>query len=229
MLEYASFLPNRLEVGQDDKTAYERCKGKRAKTLGIEFGEAILWKRKPSGGALGKLSVMWSSGIYLGVKGKSGEIIVGDSRGVWKTRTIQRTPFEDRWVKSTIDLVSGGPWRTSDEDPNFDGERPEVIKLSNDQIQAERDTVQESVPKRFQIREADLTLHCFTSKCPGCNAVLRKTTRQEHSEPSRKRIEEAMKDSEKDNKSHVKFDETIAKILEKEDEGRNVSRSGMRA
>jgi hypothetical protein len=54
LIEYAGFLLNRFEVGHDGKTAFERSKGKKAKTLGIEFGEAVLWKRKPSGGALGK-------------------------------------------------------------------------------------------------------------------------------------------------------------------------------
>ena len=56
LVEYAAYLLNRFEVGQDGKTAYERLKGKQARTLGVEFGEAILWRSKPPGGALGKLS-----------------------------------------------------------------------------------------------------------------------------------------------------------------------------
>ena len=34
--------------------------GKQAKHL----GEAVFWRRKPSGGALGKLSVAWSNGVF---------------------------------------------------------------------------------------------------------------------------------------------------------------------
>ena len=45
IIEYAGLLLNRFEVGKDGKTAYERCKGEKAKTLGIEFGESVLWKR----------------------------------------------------------------------------------------------------------------------------------------------------------------------------------------
>ena len=67
IVEYAASLLNRFEVGHDGKTSYERCKGKKAKTLGIEFGEAVFWKRKLSGGALGKLTVTWEDGVYLGV------------------------------------------------------------------------------------------------------------------------------------------------------------------
>ena len=35
MAEYGGYLLNRLEVGKDGKTAYERVKGKKAKVLGI--------------------------------------------------------------------------------------------------------------------------------------------------------------------------------------------------
>ena len=37
--EYAAYLLNRLEVGKDGKTAYERAKGKLATVVGLEFGE----------------------------------------------------------------------------------------------------------------------------------------------------------------------------------------------
>ena len=64
LIEWAAHVLNRFEAGKDGRTAYERCKGKKAKHLGIEFGEAVLWRRKPSGGALGKLSVAWSNGVF---------------------------------------------------------------------------------------------------------------------------------------------------------------------
>ena len=46
LIEYASFLLNRLQVGKDGKTSFERSRGKTAKILGFEFGEAVLWKRR---------------------------------------------------------------------------------------------------------------------------------------------------------------------------------------
>ena len=39
------FLLNRLIVGEDGKVAYERVKGKKPSTLGLEFGEKILFKK----------------------------------------------------------------------------------------------------------------------------------------------------------------------------------------
>ena len=110
LAEYAGHLLNRFEVGRDGRTAYERSKMKPAKTLGLEMGEAVLWKRKPVGGALGKLTCMWDDGIFLGVKGKTGEVIVGDKKGVWKTRTVQRKPASERCSIDNADMIIGLPW-----------------------------------------------------------------------------------------------------------------------
>ncbi len=73
---------NKLKVGKDGKTAYERCKDKECTTLGLEFGEATQWKRHPTTGRLAKLMGIWADGVYLGVKGTSGEIIVGTKKGI---------------------------------------------------------------------------------------------------------------------------------------------------
>ena len=185
LVEYAGLLVNRFEVGRDGKTRFERCKGKKAKTLGIEFGEAVLWKRKPGGGALGKLTCMWEDGVYLGIRGTSGEIIIGDKKGVWKTRTVQRKPVQDTWAKDSADMIVGVPWRTSEADSNADGEQLEVIKLSDEHVASEREVMKEPVPRRFRIDKEDLIDHGYTAKCPGCRAALTGARPQGHSEPCR--------------------------------------------
>ena len=58
LMEYAAHLLNRFEVGHDGKSSYERCKGKKARSAGIEVGEGVLWRRKLVGGTLGKLTGM---------------------------------------------------------------------------------------------------------------------------------------------------------------------------
>ena len=64
----------------------------------------------------------WEDGIFLGVKGSSGECIVGDGNGVWKTRTLMRRPLEEKWDKGALGLVGGVPWRVNHDDPKADGE-----------------------------------------------------------------------------------------------------------
>lgn len=52
-------LTDEVLSGRMGKTAYERMKGEKAKVQGMEFGEAVLWKRRREGGLLGKLTCMW--------------------------------------------------------------------------------------------------------------------------------------------------------------------------
>jgi len=109
MTEYAGFLLNRFEVSRDGKTSYERLKGKKSKTSGLEFGEGILFKQKNLKGQLGKLDLTWLDGIYLGVKGLSGEIIVGTETGAWRTRTVRRKPEQERWKTENSKTIGGIP------------------------------------------------------------------------------------------------------------------------
>ena len=161
-MEYAAITLNRFEVGADGRTAYERNKGKKASTIGLELGEAVLWRRKRIGQALGKLTSLWEDGICLGLMGKSNEVIIGDGRGVWKTRSVQRKPIGERWAAATLDLVRHPPWRTSDDDPNMDGEMPGVVRPMLSEM--EKDVVKEEVvvPKRMYLRKEDFEIHGYT-------------------------------------------------------------------
>ena len=216
--EYASYLLNRFEVGKDGKTAYERCKGKKAKVMGVEFGEGVLWKRRPIGGHLGKLSCLWEDGIYLGMKGTTGEVIVGDANGIHRTRTIQRKPEEKRWRKSNLGLVTGVPWKKSEDDPDVDGEGMECRELTEGERAelAKQIAWKETVPRSFSIRKQDIEDHGVTLKCPGCRAVISGKSRQEHSQACRKRFEAALSEDERVKISKAKMDEFISKIVENE-------------
>ena len=81
MAEYVAYVQCRLEVGQDGKTAYERVKGKSATVLGVEFCEKLLWKKaKKRSGKMEKLKPQWEYGISVGVRPRSGELLVATKR-----------------------------------------------------------------------------------------------------------------------------------------------------
>ena len=110
LCEHASYLLNRLEVGRDGKTAYERSKGKRATVLGLEFGEKMMWKLKPTG-LMQKLETQWHFGLFIGVRQKSGEVIVAADDGEIKmVRTVRRVPLQTRWVEANLAWVRFVPW-----------------------------------------------------------------------------------------------------------------------
>ena len=114
-------------------------------------------------------------------------------------------------------MIVGVPWRTSDQDLNIDGEKPEVMKLSESEVQLEREVMKETLPRRFYIQQQDLDAHGYTAKCPGCSSILRRSTRQGHSEACRKRLEAAMKDEDKVKNANDRISNSIADILQKGD------------
>ena len=83
MPEYAAYLLNRGAQGKDGKTSYERCKGKRATVLGIEFGEKLLYKIRPKEKDQ-KILDRWQHGIFVGIRRRSGELWI-----LVKARSLQ--------------------------------------------------------------------------------------------------------------------------------------------
>ena len=75
-------VSHRHEVGRDGRTACEWLKAKKAKPLGMELGDLVQWRTRSVGsGALEKLDLVWDHGVSLGVKGKTGEIVIWVIRG----------------------------------------------------------------------------------------------------------------------------------------------------
>ena len=111
-LRVRGLVLNRMEVSSDGKTPYERIKGKKAPMLGLEFGGKIMWKCPPKNGKLEKLNPRWDYGMYLGVRVKSGELIVVDAETFHCkcVRTARRVPEEERWNDKNLDLVKVVPW-----------------------------------------------------------------------------------------------------------------------
>ena len=94
----------------------------------------------------------------MGVKAKSGESVVSDGSGVWKTRTIQRRPLDERWNRSAIDFVKHFPWDSGkDTESRIEPERS-AVKMKDDDVTAERNQVvhQETTPRNFHIKTKDL-------------------------------------------------------------------------
>jgi hypothetical protein len=218
LAEYSAFLLNRFEVGRDGKTAYERCKGKQARTAGLEFGEAVLWKRKRVGGALGKMTCLWREGVFVGVRGQSGEIMVSTKDGIFKTRTVQRRPQEERWSAASAAEVVWVPWWLNQADPKCDGEKLETVQLSEKTVVEERAEAERIVPTRFAISKDDLLKHGYSAKCPGCKAILRGTARQGHSEECRKRMAREMSEVEKVVTSKSRREEFMKKCMDEDAE-----------
>ena len=121
LIEYSGVLLSRYSVGRDGLTAYRRIKGKKCGKPIAEFGESIFFrKRKKTKGKLQKLEPKWESGIFVGIDGRSGELLIGTGSGVFKSHSFRRKPMEDRWGYDAAASIKGTPWNLHEDDD--DGE-----------------------------------------------------------------------------------------------------------
>ena len=225
MCECSTQVLNRLEVAKDGRTAYERCKGKSAKMLGLEFGEKLLWKHRPRGNFQEKLNPKWSDGVYLGFKVQSQEIIIMDmeTEKIKYTRTARRVPEEDRWSLSNVDLVKVVPWNFGAGDEEADGEIPEfdakhgpATRLTAAEMEEIAARPDQHIAHKAHLKKEDFMKYGYTERCGGCSAMLRGMKAQPHSDSCRRRMENLLKDDVRVKNAKVRKDERDKKVQEEE-------------
>ena len=142
---------------------------------------------------------MWEDGVYLSVKATTAEVIVGNRHGVWLTRTVRRTPAEERWDRSNLEMIVADPLRKNEDDPMMDRDRLKSEVIVMEKKYKERWEAEEHVlvPKRVWNSLANSEEFGFTARCPECMSLLRRTARQAHTENGRRRIEEELKGTAK--------------------------------
>ena len=159
----------------------------------------------------------------MGVKGRTGEFIVGDEKGVWKTRTLQRTPVRKRWDPKNAELIRGVPWNLNEEDDNADGDKMEVIRVDPEDAEAAAQKEGREmfgdvpVPRRVKIGKNDLLQHGYSARCEGCRAALGGKPAKPHSEECRTRMEKLMKGNPKMQAAQKRMNEFFEKVAEEQD------------
>ena len=78
----------------------------------------------------------------------------------------------------------------------------------------------EAVPRAVYIRKEDLEKFGYIVGCPGCKSVLKRTTRQAHSEECRKRLEAELEETERAKRAKKKKDEFVGRKMEEDAEAR---------
>ena len=227
MCEYAGYLLNRLEISADGKTAYERCKGKRAEVLGLEFGEKVLWKRSANGRKMEKINARWEFGVFLGVRPRSGELIVLDlvTENIEYVRTVKRVAEEQRWQAENLGKISGVPWNRGRGDPDADGEVPDFDarhgpgRALTTEEKDEMRTQSKDVPRgihRAHLRKVDFDKFGYTDRCGGCSAILRGLHIQPHTPQCRARIEKLLEGDMRIVNAKVRMRERAKRVRENE-------------
>ncbi len=224
MLEHATFLLNKFNVGEDGMTPHERTIGRKWRRPVVEFGEVVLAKmalRKLQKGKKKKqkrkLALRCVEGIWVGQVARTGEnIVIKESGDAVRCRTIRRVPIEHRWKAERVLLVRATPRLPAPSSKN-----PEVMesRLVDDEAR-ESPAPREDRPsqeladepreaqcrdndiREFRITDRLLEKYGYSENCPGCeHKILQMPGHRLHTAPCRERLRNCMEHDEHDKKA----------------------------
>ena len=233
LVEYGATLYTLFRRGEDGMTPIQRLKGRTWKIELPEFAETVeLMKRTKH-----KLAARWEEGIYLGIKLRTSEKIVGTRNGIFVVQSLRRKPLEDRWNADLVTNLCGVPWNlnkgeidvseSSPELPYPLDIKPEVTEVPNVAAEANEAAVHF---RRTYLTKKDLQKHGYTNGCPACAAISGGFDRAglAHTEECRKRLEGKLKEEpegnkrlkETDDRTHQRMAEYVGRVDKRDREER---------
>ena len=119
-----------------------------------------------------KLDARWEKGIWLGIRDRSGEVIVGTPDGCVKVRSIRRRPEGERWNREEWHGMRGVSWEVIPGHPDRELKSrvilPKAVPVSGPEMEAREQPV-----RRMNIQRKDIAKHGATAGCEGCKAAVR--------------------------------------------------------
>ena len=233
LLEWAATILNRYVKGTSGHTPYKMITGKETKRPIAEFGERVLYMPLKSSAAVeGKMEERYHQGIWLGLRQKSDEALIGTENGVIKVRSVRRVVEEKRWEAKLFMGLKGTPQqpipgRIDDHVPTATGKMGSKEDEHDHQVpmpdlpEADPHIDLRAAPApdrsapRMYVKQTDIDKYGKTVACPGCETSG--TTRfGRHTDECRDRIRNLMQGDE-DGRARLEREKSRAdRIFEKE-------------
>ena len=90
MIRHAGHTITRCRVREGGRKAHQLMKGRRSNGKFLPFGETVLFKIPKGQQKIGDFEDRWEKGVWLGFVMRSGEHLVGTSRGVFRCSHLLR-------------------------------------------------------------------------------------------------------------------------------------------
>ena len=198
LIEYVGFLITAFAKGPDGFTAYFRLKGKHFRVALPLFGECVEFKIQTRH----KLEARWAPGVFLGIRRKTTEKLIGTSDGIYVVQSVHRKPSDEAWNGDLVLSVKGSPWLPNPkaEDP---AEFPLPIVLTPEMPEVPVGPPEAfdraEVHRRMYITKADLKdpRIGYTGGCPACDETRlgKRSSGVVHTPECRDRIEKILMES----------------------------------
>jgi len=163
-----------LEEKKDGRTPYHIVKGRKFNQVVAEFGECT-WYLKPKSEGKYKGDIRWEEGIWLGIRDRKGETLVGTANGIVKVRSTRRTcSDEEKWDKGRMAVVKGVPLELVPGREGIEIHSRVTMPAVPKEIPAGTEYhVGDRVWRRPHIERRDVEKFGLTPGCPGCVAASR--------------------------------------------------------
>ena len=198
LVRHAAHILTKYKIKSNGRTAFQLMKGRRGNSKMLPFGETVLFKIPKTQHKVGDFEDRWERGTWLGFMMRSGEHLVGTSKGVFRCSHLMRRPADKRWSKEMLADIGGSPAMPV---PGGSGRRiPAFAKKHEDKSEDKSVFVptREEQPevRAAYIYKSDVEEHGPTPKCPGCRALIGGKYRAKHTDECRKRFQEILEQSE---------------------------------
>ena len=224
IVRHAGYVITRCQVQTDGKTAMQKMKGRRVNVPWIPFAESVLFKLPKVPNMPGDFRDRFENGVWVGCTIRSGEHLVATEKGVFKVSSVVRKPEDRRWSSEAIKSIKGSP-----KEPVPGSGSSRLIAYSKHRSDHEvrqpgylpaRSENEEPEVRANYIFKRDVEKHGATAGCPGCRALANPNSkfRAKHSPECRRRMEEALKQTEEGAKRVQRADERITNALVKKSE-----------
>ena len=170
LVEKATYLMNRCDIGSDGKTPQQRLHGRRDNTPILEFGEKILCTPAKAVRG-GKWEPRFYPGVFVGMRNSSSEAVVVTEQGTAiKTRSanIRRIPESERWDADRILGIRAFPWSPDGSYNAFDI-RVGLERLAEMVPRDPGEVLMENKMARTYHRRADFEQWGLSEGCPSDN------------------------------------------------------------
>ena len=232
IVRHAAYIITRCRIDTDGKTAMQKVKGRKVNTPLVPFGETVLFKLPKVMNMPGDFQDRFESGVWLGCTVRSGEHLIGTTRGVYKVSSVMRRAEDKRWSSEMIKGIQGSPMEPV---PGSGTSRITAFAKTKERIEGHE--VRYAAPpdreepeiRTTYIFKRDIEKYGQTEGCPGCRAAMNPASsfRAKHTQECRNRIEGELKKTEEGRRRVERTDErmnnAVAKKFEEIIEGKEES------
>ena len=118
----------------------------------------------------------WRTGIFVGLRERSEELLMMTENGVFRARSIKRKPEQERWDKEFLEKAVGTPWepipgRRKGEQTDLPGHVAVIPASEAGILEVQPAAEPRGAPRRVYIRKADLMRYGYTAGCKGCEQL----------------------------------------------------------